>query len=138
MVEKSYLLCWANISEVKGATYLLLLQLLNEFSSTCCRDIPDKTGLIPPNKNIRSWYKISSELLFLTTFPQHEILKIPEIYNDVLEFIWINPDSFIIFLCCTQINRNMHTRHVWNFRKIYLSVFCFACGPKSGYLSRTG
>ena len=33
-------------------------------------------------------------------------MKIPEIYNDVLESIWINPDSFIIFLYCTYVKRN--------------------------------
>ena len=38
-------------------------------------------------------------------------MKIPELCNDVLEFIWINPDSFINFLCCTHINHNMRILH---------------------------
>ena len=33
-------------------------------------------------------------------------MKIPEIYNNVLGFIWINLDS-LIFLYCIHINRNM-------------------------------
>ena len=32
------------MTEIKGATYILRLQLLREFSSTCCKDFPDKTG----------------------------------------------------------------------------------------------
>ena len=56
-------------------------------------------------QHIFAWYKISSNPLLLTIFPL--LLKkymkscssyIPEIHNDVLEFIWINPDSFIMFL----------------------------------------
>ena len=41
----------------------------------------------------------------------HEIMKIPEIYNDVLELMWINPDSFITFPCCTHIICNDRTLH---------------------------
>ena len=62
-VEKSYLLCQTNIPEIKGTTiyillctYILLLQLLREFSSICCRDFPGKTGLIPPTEHIFAWY----------------------------------------------------------------------------------
>ena len=133
-VKWSNLLCETNIAEIKGKTNTLLLQLLRELPNTCCKVFLDKTGLIPPIKHILVWYKISLNPLPLTNFPQllkkHEIMKIPEIYNDVLQFIWINPDSFIIFLCCTHINRNMCILHVWNFRKMHWSVFCFAYGVK--------
>ena len=104
--------------------HILLLQLLREFSSTCCKNFPKRTGLIWPTKHILAWYKISSNPLKLIKL--HEIMKIPKIHNDVLEFIWINPDSFKIFLCCNHITRNMRMFHVWNFRKMYWSVFCFA------------
>ena len=46
------------------------------------------------------------------TKKMHESMKIFEIYNDTLESIWIIPDNFIIFLCCTKINRNMRILHV--------------------------
>ena len=105
------------------------MELLSEFPSTCCKDFPDKAGLIPSTEHILAWYKISSNPLLLTHFSplvkkEHEIMKISEIYNDNLEFIWINPNNLIIFLCCTHINRNMRTPlHVWNFRKMHWSVF---------------
>ena len=69
-VEWSNLLCETNITEIKGATYTLLLQLFGELSSTCCKDFLDKTGLIPPTENILVWCKISSNPLSLTNFPQ--------------------------------------------------------------------
>ena len=120
----------------------MFLQFLREFSNTCCKDFPDKTGFIPPTEYILAWYKISSNPLLLTNFPQSlkkcmKWWKSPR-FNDVFEFIWINPDSFIIFLCCTHINRNMRILHVWNFRKMYWSVFCFAYGAKFCYWPRDG
>ena len=68
----------------------------------------------------------------------HEIMKLPKICNDILEFIWINPYSVIIFLCCTQINRNMRILHVWIFRKMYWSAFCLAYGAKFCYRASNG
>ena len=38
-------------------------------------------------------------------------MKIPEIYNDVFELMWINADSFTTFPCCTHIICNDRTLH---------------------------
>ena len=44
--------------------------------------------------------------------------------------------QIVLFLCCTHIKRNMRILHVWNFRKMYLSMFCFAYGAKFCYWTR--
>ena len=67
-VEWSNLLWETNITEIEGAKYTLLLQLLCELSSTCCKDFLDKTGLIPPIEHIHAWYKTSSNTPSLTKF----------------------------------------------------------------------
>ena len=51
-------------------------------------------------------------------------------YNDLIEFIRIIPDNFIIFLCCSTTNGNLHILHVSNFRKMYWSAYCFTYGTE--------
>ena len=68
----------------------------------------------------------------------HESMTIPEMCNDTLTFIWIISDNFIIFLCCTNIIRNMCIINVWTFRKMHWSVYCFAYGAEFCYWARNG
>ena len=134
-----FIILW-NFSRLSGPIYsveLILLKLMVQH--ICCfynyfENSPDHAvriflaGLIPPIEHILAWYKISLNPLLLTNFSvpkkMHEIIKIPEIYNDVPEFIWINPYSSILFLCCTHINCNMCILHVWNLESCI--DLCFA------------
>ena len=133
-----FIILW-NFSRLSGPIYsvelillklmvqhMLLLQLLREFSWSCCKDFPGWSYSTHWTHSclIQNLFKHTVLTNFSVPKKMHEIIKNPEIYNDVPEFIWINPYSSILFLCCTHINCNMCILHVWNLESC--TDLCFA------------
>ena len=107
----SDLLCSTKFSEIKCAVYC-------SYSAYCFSNYFVYSvfvirlilfDFILPTELILAWYSICSNPLLVITFPvtekMHENMKAPEMCNDILEFTWIIPNNFIIFLCCNDMNR---------------------------------
>ena len=114
----SNLVCSTNFSEIKSTTYFSWNNLLFVFATTLwilqnmLEDFPYKTGFLPPTEHILARYTISSNPLLVANFSW--LLKKCKNARKSLRCIMTSLSSSgliqitIIFLCCTNINRNMH------------------------------